>query len=469
MILWAILPLITACKSLTTEKPINLPLLPESYQLLAGDTFNMATIHWRHYFQDSSLIGLIDIALSENRELMISHLEVQSAKAMADWTRGATLPSLSLQTSFWQRKFGYYTMDDAGNRVTEFVPGDTIPTHLPDYLAGVTTSWELDIWGKLKHQRKSAVARYLAGREGKHLVTSRLISSIAVAYYELLALDNEREILNQTIQKQEEALEMVRFQKETGMAHELAVQQFLSNLLGLKTMALETALRTTELENTLNALLGRFSQPIQRSADVLFEENPTDISGGMPSELLTLRPDIREAEQWVQASKFDVKVARAALFPSVNIGVTAGFQSYSPSFLFTTPESFMYSALGNLIAPVVNRKAIKAQFGWAKTKQLTAIYHYQNTILHAFAEVATGYSNIHKLREMTLLKQQQTEVALNAIETSREFYKNGKVNYVEVLIAQQQALQVQLELVNLNKRRRIASVMLYKALGGGWQ
>lgn len=461
--------ILSGCKTLSTNLSISENKIPASFNSNSTDTINIAKINWKEYFEDKNLIELIDTALKNNQDLQIALQNIETYRSHVKLAKAAQVPVINANTTFWQRKFGYYTMDDAGNRVTEFAPGDTIPKHLPDFFAGVTTNWEVDVWGKIKNQKRAAVANYLASLEGRNFVVANLVSDIAVAYFELLALDSELEIIQQAIVKQEEALNIVKFQKEAGRANELAVQQFQSQLIQSKIMELEKLQQIIVVENNVNFLLGRYPQNIKRNKASLFREIPASIAAGIPSQLLVLRPDVREAEFQLQASKFNLKASKALFFPTFNISAAFGFQAYSATFLFATPQSIMYSALGSLTAPIVNRKAIKAQFSNAKANQLAAMYNYQKAILNGYVEVAIELSNIENLAKIFSLKKEQSEVLINSVETSTELFKTARANYLEVLLAQQNSLQTQLELINVSKNQQIATVNIYMALGGGWR
>jgi len=459
----------SGCKTLNTNLTIPEKKIPASFSSASTDTTNIAEINWRQYFADTLLVKLIDTALAGNIDLQMALQRIEAARASVKLANGALLPQVGLNINGGVRKFGLYTMDGAGNITTEITPGQIVPINLPDMYVGLNASWEIDIWGKLRNQSKSAFANYLSSIEGTNFVISNLIADVTISYYELIALDNEQEIIRQTIQKQQEALEVIKLQKETGRANELAVQQFQAQLLNSQALEFETKQQILEQENLINFLLGRYPQAVQRNKEVLFQEMPQQFASGIPSQLLSNRPDIREAEFQVQASKFDLKAAREAFFPNLNITAGLGFQAFNPEFLFTSPASLAYSVLGGLVAPLVNMNALKAQFNTAKASQLSAMYNYQKTILNGYVEVANELSNIENLKKINTLKKQQSDVLIQSVETSTELYKTAKANYLEVLIAQQNSLQTQFELISVNKRQRIATVNIYKALGGGWK
>jgi multidrug efflux system outer membrane protein len=459
----------SGCKTLNTDLTIPEKKIPSSFSSASTDTTNIAEINWRQYFADTLLVKLIDTALAGNIDLQMALQRIEAARASVKLANGTLLPQVGLNINGGVRKFGLYTMDGAGNISTEITPGQIVPINLPDMYVGLNASWEIDIWGKLRNQRKSTFANYLSSIEGTNFVISNLVADVGIAYYVLIALDNELEIIRQTIQKQQEALEVIKLQKETGRANELAVQQFQAQLLNSQALEFETMQQILEQENLINFLLGRYPQTVQRSKEVLFQEMPQQFASGIPSQLLSNRPDIREAEFQVQASKFDLKSAKAAFFPNLNITAGLGFQAFNPEFLFASPASLAYSVLGGLVAPLVNMNALKAQFNTAKASQLSAMYNYQKTILKGYVEVVNELSSIENLKQMNLLKKQEGDVLVQSVETSTELYKTAKANYLEVLLAQQNSLQTQLELISVNKRKYIATVNIYKALGGGWR
>lgn len=461
--------IVSSCKTLDTNLSIKQRELPDTFPLSQDTSKNIVDIKWKEFFNDTYLTQLIDSALANNIDLHITMQRIELARANAKFAKGRLFPFAGFNPAGGMRKFGLYTMDGAGNISTEILPGKIVPVDLPDIYLGTYASWELDIWGKLKNQHRAALARYLASIEGVHFVTTNLIADVATAYFELLALDNELEIVRQTIEMQQRALEIIEVQKEATRATELAVQQFSAQVLSSKALEKEILQQTIEVENFINFLMGRYPQSIPRAKELLFDEVNQQIFSGLPSALLRNRPDIREAELNIMASKFDVQSARAAFFPSFQITGGFGFQAFSTEFLFLSPASIAYHAIGGLVAPVINMSAIKANFNFAKASQLEAMYKYQQTILNGYVEVVNELSNIQNLEAISDLKLEERNILMASINTSEELYKSARASYLEVLFAQQNALQTNLELIKVNKQQRVALVNLYRALGGGWQ
>lgn len=368
---WAI----TGCAALSTEVKIPERPLPAQF-LESAEGTDTDLARWQDWFKDPQLYGLITEALSNNLDVQITLQRVEQARAGVKSATGALLPQVGLSVGGGVRRFGLYTMDGAGNATTDITPGRLVPEHLPDLIVGLQASWEVDLWGRLRHQRASALAQYLASVEGTNLVVSTLVSDVAIAYFDLLALDHIQATLKQFIIKQEQALEIVRLQMSAGRTNQLAVQQFEAQLIETRTLAREVMQQTVEAENRLHLLLGQYPETLVRDpASLLMEPRP--LSAGIPAALLRNRPDVRAAELQIQATRSDLEAARAAFFPNLMLTAGVGLQAFDPRFLFRLPESLAYSVLGGLVAPLVNRKAIEAEFEGAKATQIEALYQYQ--------------------------------------------------------------------------------------------
>jgi len=470
-IIFSVLILCFALISCKISKPLEnntVKNMPQSFAA-SKDSSNSADIKWKGYFNDANLIELIDISLKNNMDMLIALQRIEAAGAVLLLRKGAMLPNLNFGVSAAQRRFGLYTMDGAGNISTQITPGQIVPINLPDYFIGLQTSWEIDVWGKLRNKKKAAIARYLSSVEGKNAVVTNLIADLANSYYELLALDNELDIIRETIKLQENALELISIQKQAGVANELAVQQFQAQVFNSKTMEFEVQQKITEGENKINVLMGRYPQAITRNKSELNKALPFNPSIGIPTHLLKNRPDIKKAEFELIASSADVKSAKAAFYPSLNINGSLGFQAFKTGLLFTNPQSLAYSLLGNLMAPLINRSAIKAEFKTANALQQEALYNYQKTILNGYVEVYNEVARINNLEKIVDFKTQQANALSQSIETSSDLFKTGRATYVEVLMTQQGSLQSKLEVIDAKKRQYHAIVDIYKALGGGWK
>lgn len=429
----------------------------------------MSTVKWNVFFKDPNLVELIDTALKNNQELNITLQEIEIAKNDVRVKKGLLLPTVGLRAGAGLEKVGRYTSQGAGDASTEIKPGVETPDPLPDYTIGAYANWEVDIWKKLRNSKKAAVNRYLATVEGKNFVITNLIAEVADSYYELLALDSQLDIVKQTIELQSNALEIVKIQKQAARATELAVQKFQAEVLTSKSLEFEILQKIKETENKINFLLARYPQEIKRDKTNFTDLVPATVNSGIPSQLLSNRPDIKQAEFELVAAKLDVKVARAEFYPSLDISAAFGVRAFKPAYLFTFPESLLYSVAGDLAAPLINRNAIKAEFKSANARQLQALYNYDRTVLNAYLEVSTQLSKIENLQKGYDLKSQQVDALNRSIDISNDLFKSARVDYFEVLMTQRDALESKLELIETKKEQLNAVVHVYKDLGGGWK
>jgi NodT family efflux transporter outer membrane factor (OMF) lipoprotein len=459
---------VISCKAPDIKSAASTTLLPEAFAT-SKDTATMATVQWHNFFKDKNLVDLIDVALKNNQELAITLQEIEIAKNDIRVRKGALLPTVGLGAGAGVEKVGRYTSQGAGDASTEITPGNEFPEALQDYKLAAYAHWEVDIWKKLRNSKKAAISRYLATVEGKNFVITNLIAEVASSYYELVAYDSQLDIVRQSIDIQQNALEIVKIQKEAARATELAVQKFEAEVLASRSMEFDILQKIKETENKINFLLARYPQEIKRDKTSLVSALPSQLKSGIPSQLLANRPDIKQAELQLEASKLDVKVAKAEFYPSLDISASVGFNAFKSSYLFKTPESLLYSLVGDVAAPLINRNAIKAEFKSANSRQLQALYNYEKTILNAYVEVSNQLSKIDNLQKSFSLKTQQVGALDRSISVSNDLFKSARADYFEVLMTQRDALESKLELVETQKDLINASVYVYRDLGGGWK
>jgi multidrug efflux system outer membrane protein len=271
--------------------------VPATYINSSQDTTSTARVRWQEFFTDPNLKALIDTALQHNQELNITLQELQIARNEIQARKGDYLPSVSLGVQAEGDKPGRYTLQGATEEQVHIRDDRPNPTPLANYQLGLFASWEVDIWHKLRNARKSAATRYLASVEGRNFTITNLIAEIANSYYELLALDNQLAIIKQNIEIQENALRIVRQEKENARVTELAVKRFEAQVQNTTSLQYNTQQRITETENRINFLLGRYPQPIIRDDEAFNSLVPTTIQTGIPSQLLSNRPDIRQGSR----------------------------------------------------------------------------------------------------------------------------------------------------------------------------
>lgn len=442
--------------------------VPAAYNsTTAADSVNTGKMKWKEYFKDQYLAALIDSALVNNQELNITLQEIEISRNEIKARKGEYLPFVGLKGSAGFDKVGRYTNIGAMEANTEIMPGKEMPEPVQDYMIGAYASWEIDVWGKLHNAKKAAVQRYLSSVEGRNFVVTNLIAEIANSYYELLALDNELAIVNQNIDIQTNAFEIVKLQKQAARVNELAVKRFEAQLLNTQSLQYSIQQKITETENRINFLVGRFPQHVERSPETFSNLLPNIIHAGLPAQLLENRPDVKQAELELAASKLDVKVAKARFYPQLGISAGIGYQAFNPSYLIK-PQSLIYSLAGDLMAPLINRNAIKAEYYNANAKQIQAVYNYERTILNAYVEVANQLSKINNMEKTFDLKSKQVDALNESVNISNDLFNSARADYMEVLLTQRDALESKFELIEAKVQQMNAMVNIYRALGGGW-
>ncbi len=454
-----------SCKipgALTVQEPAQ---LPASYAATA-DTNNMAAITWSAYFKDPYLTALIDTALSNNQELNILAREVAIDKNEIQARKGEYLPFASLVGAAGVDKSGKYTWNGLSEEDLKTTP-DKAPRYIGESRLAAMASWELDIWKKLHNARKAAAIRYLATIEGRNFAKTAIVAEIASSYYELLGLDNQLTVINQNIEIQKSALQLVKYEKEAAKVTQLAVNRFEAQLLNTENLQYEIKQQITEAENRINFLVGRFPQAVRRTT-TSFDELPIAvIQPGVPAQLLANRTDIRQAEYAMAATKLDVQVARANFYPAVSLKAGLGFESFNPSFLIR-PVSALYNLAGDLVAPLVNRNAIKAFYSNASLRQIAAAYNYERTVLNAYVEVVNDLAKVENYNRSVAVKKKEVDMLTQSVEISGSLFSSARADYIEVLLTQREALNSKLELIELRAKQLQANVSIYRSLGGGW-
>ncbi|REA61360.1 TolC family protein [Dyadobacter luteus] len=461
---------VSSCK-LSRPVPQTPVQTPETF-IGHKDSTGIGDIPWKTFFTDQNLVAVIDTAIQNNLDLKMAVQRIEMAQSNVLFAKGALLPVVDVEISGGGRKFGDYTMDGVGNYDTNFSPNlddnRKLPApFLPDYFAGLRSSWEVDIWGKLKTQRKAAFTRFLASEKARQAITTSLVANVASLYFELINLDTELNIIKKNINLQKTAVETIGVQKEAGRANELAVRQFKAQLLNTQSLEIDVNQRIIAAENQLNLLLGRFPQKITRST-VVQQSFPQQVQAGIPTQMLRNRPDVKQAELEMLANYEDQHAARLAFMPSLNITAMLGFNAFKSSLIFN-PGSIAYNALGGLTAPLLNRKALKAGQKRAEAASLESLYNYNKSILTGFQEVSTSLNRIENSRKITEFKREEVAVLQQAVTTSRDLFVTGYATYLEIITAQKSVLEAELTLANVQTDQYLALIELYRSVGGGWK
>lgn len=465
--------ILTACKTTQIAAPASKLSLPAEFNAPESEaTSSIASIRWENYFEDSSLKVLIGSALENNQDNLMTLERINTSRAIMQAAKAGLLPRISGMAGASSTKFGDYTMNGVGNfdlNLSENVPADKrLPDPYSDFLVGVSFDWEVDVWGKLKNQKKAAIVRYLASEEMSKAVQTWLISDVASHYFELLALDAEIQVLHENIRLQELGVQLITELKEGGKANQLGVDQFEALALNSKSQLQEKIRNQQSTTYALQRLIGTAEIPLKRSELDQALASPKYREIGLPAQLLQYRPDLREAELALEASRFDVMAAKAAFYPSLNLFGMAGFNAFDFSRLFFSPASIATQLGAGLVAPVFNRRQIQSQFDVAKADQRIALLEYEKRTLNAYLEVLDLINQIQTIENQLGFKDKEVAVLQRSIDNSNTLFSVGFANYLEVINAQSRALQSSIELAELKASQLQAQVQLYRALGGGW-
>ncbi|QMW05611.1 efflux transporter outer membrane subunit [Spirosoma foliorum] len=465
---------LSSCRIQHTPAPVPKMAVPESFvRSSTAERVDSSSIgEWPHrtLFTDTKLVALIDTALARNPDLKIALQRIDIARASYGISQGALLPRVDAVATAGVDRYGRYTLNGVGNydtNLSDNISGSSrIPNPTPDYFVGLRSSWEIDIWGKLRNGRRAAYTRVLASEEGRNLVVTALTADVARLYYSLLALDAELEIIGENVELQQKALELVEVQKAAGRVTELAVQQFRAQLLNTRGLEGRVQQEIVEAENQLNTLLGRYPQAVARGASIEKQLLPNAVSVGLPTQLVYRRPDIRQAERELEAANVDVAVARAEFWPSLNLSPYLGFNAFRPNVLLN-PQSVALGVLGGLSAPLINRKQVKGNLVIKTAQSREAYFSYQRAILTGVSEVVSSMKGLDNYRNVANVQRQEVDVLRQAAATSNELFANGYATYLEVITAQRNVLDAELALITTKRAQFLALVGLYRALGGG--
>lgn len=443
--------------------------LPDSFNQGLSQKTNTATVKWKEFFEDPHLLKLIDTAVTNNKEVNIMLQRISVAQNEIQARKGVYLPFVNFGAGVGGEKVGKFTRNGAVEENLDIANGQAFPTFLGNYQFGLFSSWELDVWKKLRNATEVARLEYMASIEGKHFLVTNLVAEVANAYYELITLDNQLENLEQNIAIQQNGLDIVKQLQFYARSNALAVKRYEAEVTKNQSKRYEIKQQITVVENRINFLLGRTPRPILRTSAGFMDIKPKMLNAGIPSQLLQNRPDIRQAEFELSAADLNIKVARANFYPSFGIKAGIGFEAFALKFLINTPESLAASIAGEMVAPLVNRNAIIAEYKNSNAKQIQAAYEYEQSIIKAYAEVSNQLSNIDNLGKNYQLKKKQVDFLVQSIDVSTQLFKSARADYLDVLLTQRDALEAKKELIETKQKQIIATVDLYKSLGGGWQ
>jgi len=428
---------------------------PEQWRISIQQANDLANTRWWEQFQDPVLNDLIQIALQENKDVQIAAARVEEFMGRYGVVRSEQFPQVGANAAGARTRVGE-SEDDVS----------LIENPVNTFQVDLGVSFELDLWGKLRRATEAARAQLLATEEAKRTVILTLVSQLANSYVQLLDFDQQLTITRATLETRQESVRINRLRFEAGLTSELEYQQAVAEYQNAAVQVPLLERLIAQQENAISLLLGRNPGKIIRGVTLEQLALP-QVPGGLPSDLLERRPDIRQAEQELIAANALIGVAKAAFFPSISLTGLFGVASTDLSDLFKGP-SRTWQFAGVLAQPIFTGGALTGQLQVAEAVQKQALLNYQQTIQTAFAEVDNNLIAVSKLREQ--LKDQAAQ--LNALQRYLDLatlrYKNGYTDYLTVVDAERNLFSAQLQYVQNQGGLFIALVSLYKALGGGW-
>lgn len=417
------------------------------YMSLNGnsDTISIASIPWRDMFTDPKLQDLIETGLDRNTDLNIARLRVEAAEAALMTSKLSYLPSLGL---------------NAEGGVSRY-DGSTAKT----YNVGASASWELDIFGKLTAEKRGAVAALQGSRDYRQAVQTQLVATIADSYYTLTMLDSQLAVNERTLENWRSTVRTLEALKKAGKSNEAGVLQARANVMQLEASQLAIRKSLSETENALSAILAMPSHTIERGrlSEAVF---PDTVSIGVPLQLLSNRPDVRQAEMELAQAFYATNVARAAFYPSITLSGTLGWTNNGGGIV-TNPGQWLINAIGSLTQPLFNRGANIANLKIAKTQQEEAMLLFRQSLLDAGKEVNDALTAWQTAKTQIEINSRQVETLRDAVRKTELLMRHSSTSYLEVLTAQQSLLNAEMSQLQ-NEYARIQSIItLYHALGGG--
>jgi len=423
---------------------------------LPQDSISMADVSWRDLFKDQQLKSYIEEGLENNIDIRIALQNVLAAEAYVKQGKAGYYPTLSGTASFTRTK---------NSQNSQF--GSFFTRPLEQYELSGALSWEADIWGKIRSNKRAFGAAYLKSVSAHQAVKTNLIASIASTYYQLLALDKQLEVSKQTLESRKHSLETTIALKDAGQVTEVAVKQTEAQVHTTEIIVIDLENNIKLLENAFSILLGEAPQEIQRGS-LDNQTIDTELSTGVPYLLLANRPDVMQAEYGLINAFELTNVAKSSLYPSLSLSANGGFQSLQ--FENWLDASSLFSSLvGSLTQPIFNGRRLRTQMEVVKTQQEQALLSYKQALLTAGREVSDALYTYNAETKKLEARSKELDAYATAENYSEELLNNGLANYLEVLTARQNALNSELNYVDSQYAQLSSIVELYRALGGGWK
>ncbi|WP_316788557.1 efflux transporter outer membrane subunit [Pedobacter frigoris] len=442
-------------------KPVD--ATPVAYRGRAeiADTISIASIPVKDFITDTEVKKLIDTAISRNYDLQLALKNIEASDLLFRQSKLGNLPVINLQIAANSNR-------PSNNSLNGLTSSQFLGTkHIEDYNANLGLSWEADIWGKIRNQKEAALATYLQTIEAKKAVQTRLIASVAQGYYLLLMMDAQLSVAKKNLALSDSTLKMIHIQFDAGQVTSLAIQQSEAQQLVAAQLIPQLEQNIAIQENALKILTGHLPGPVARSSSLESTKVPDYLSAGLPSDMVSRRPDVRSAELSLNIANAKVGISKANMYPSLIITASGGLNSFKASNWFNVPASLFGMVAGGITQPVFQRKELKTQYELAKVDRERIVIEFRQSVLNAVGEVSDELVKLEKLKVQYDISQKRVITLQQAVKNANLLFNNGMATYLEVITAQSNSLQSELELAAIKTARLNASVELYRSLGGG--
>ena len=428
-----------------------------------ADTLSIADKQWKEIFTDTRLTALIDSGISNNYDLLIAVNRLDVAHKRMRQAKLLQLPEINLQVT------GQYSRPSDNSLAGISVKSFLKESHVENYQAIASLSWEADIWGKIRSQKEATLAGYMQSYEAVKAVQTQIVADIAHGYYNLVMLDRQLEISKSNLLLSDSFLVATQKMKDAGMVNLLAVQQAESQKQSTSLLIPQLQENIAIQENALQILTGQLPDSVDRMGTLDELLRFEDISSGVPAALLSRRPDVRSAELSIVAANARMGIAKASMYPALNITAGAGLETFKSSNWFNIPGSLFGIAAGSIMQPVFRRNELKTNYEIAQLEREQSVLEFRQLVLQAVGEVADALVAIEKLQQQQDIAKSRVETLKLAVTNARRLFSSDLANYLEVITAQGNALQAELDLATIQKRQLDELIELYRALGGGWK
>lgn len=428
-----------------------------------SDTSSIANIEWKQFFTDTTLQGLISRGIANNYDMQVAVKRIDAANAQVKQSRLSQLPSVTLNVTAQTTRPSDNSLN--GLSTKQFLG----TTHVEDYNANVGLTWEADIWGKIRRQKEATMATYLQTFEAARAVQTQLVSSIAEGFYSLLMLDAQLDITRKNLALSDSTLNVTRWQRDAGDVTSLAVEQALAQQQATAALIPLIEQNIAIQENALSILTGEAPGAIVRNTQLTQYAVPENLPTGLPTAVISRRPDVRSSEMALIAANAQAGVAEAGLYPTLVISASGGLNSYKANNWLNIPGSLFGNLVGGITQPIFQRGELKTKLEIARIQRDETAIQFRQSVLNAVGEVSDAMVKVDKLKQQQDITAAQVATLQRAISNAQLLYKSGMANYLEVITAQGSALQAELSLANIQRDRLSSVVELYRSLGGGWK